>query len=337
MVKRIKLSFADLEVEFVDRDRGIEQVLEWSERGTWFPIVVFGPEGCGKTAWLLQVVEILKEMGYNVIYFNPLRKRFEAEVGIESVRHTILERVRQVSTEYEFAKLVWLVIDVAVEALKHGRKRIAIIVDDAFQYLSPREAAIVVKGLLEIIEHPVERYEKIVAIAATSEGLSRSEIGRHLWAWIMPMWNMSREGFEQLYRQIPEPKPSFEEVWRLTGGNPRMLANLYQMKWSVDEAIKSIITFKKLDTFTLTLSAEERKWLLEAVENPDTLLTKEKLPLIHKLIELNLIIDSITYRDPELWIDQPPPQKDLELGIGKHIAWQTPLHREAIRRALQEL
>jgi hypothetical protein len=337
MVKRIKLSFADLEVEFVDRDRGIEQVLEWSERGTWFPIVVFGPEGCGKTAWLLQAVEILKEMGYNVIYFNPLRKRFEAEVCIESVRHTILERVRQVSTEYEFAKLVWLVIDVAVEALKHGRKRIAIIVDDAFQYLSPREAAIVVKGLLEIIEHPVERYEKIVAIAATSEGLSRAEIGRHLWAWIMPMWNMSREGFEQLYRQIPEPKPSFEEVWRLTGGNPRMLANLYQMKWSVDEAIKSIITFKKLDTFTLTLSAEERKWLLEAVENPDTLLTKEKLPLIHKLIELNLIIDSITYRDLELWIDQPPPQKDLELGIGKHIAWQTPLHREAIRRALQEL
>jgi len=109
------------------------------------------------------------------------------------------------------------------------------------------------------------------------------------------------------------------------------------MKWSVDEVIKSIITFKKLDTFILTLSAEERKWLLEAVENPDTLLAKEKLPLINKLIELNLIIDSITYRDPGLWIDQPPPQKDLELGIGKHIAWQTPLHREAIRRALQEL
>jgi hypothetical protein len=338
VVKRVKLSFAPgLEVEFVDRDKGIKQIYEFAEESTRLPIVVFGPEGCGKSAWLRQAVEILKEMGYSVIYFNPLRKRFEAEVGIESVRRMILERVKQVSTEHEFARLVWLVIDVAIEALKHGRRRLAIVVDDAFQYLSPREAAIIVKGLLEIIEYPEERYEKIVAIVATSEGLSRYEIGRHRWAWMMPMWNMSREGFEQLYRQIPEPKPGFEEIWRITGGNPGALASLYLVRWGIDKAIKNIITSKKLNAFIHTLSAEERKWLLEAVENPDTLLAKEKLPLINKLIELNLIIDSITYRDLELWIDQPPPQKDLELGIGKHIAWQTPLHREAIRRALQEL
>jgi hypothetical protein len=70
--------------------------------------------------------------------------------------------------------------------------------------------------------------------------------------------------------------------------------------------IKSIITSKKLDTFTLTLNTEEKRWLLEAVEDPDTLLAKEKLPLMEKLIELNLIIDAITYRDPPLWTDQPP-------------------------------
>jgi len=49
-----------------------------------------------------------------------------------------------------------------------------------FQYLSVKEAAAVVKSLLEIIEHPEESYEKIVAIVATSEGFSRFEIGRHL-------------------------------------------------------------------------------------------------------------------------------------------------------------
>jgi hypothetical protein len=75
---------------------------------------------------------------------------------------------------------------------------------------------------------------------------------------------------------------------------------------------------------------------MEAVENPDTLPAKERLQLMQKLIELNLIISSIMYRDPALWIDQPPPQRDLELGIGKHIAWQTPIHREAVRKALQE-
>jgi len=205
-----------------------------------------------------------------------------------------------------------------------------------FQATGLRYAAAYVKGLLNMIEHPVERYEKIVAIVATSEGVSRSEIGRHRWAEIRVMWNMSREGFEKLYEKIPDPKPGFDEVWKLTGGNPGMLAKLYRARWSVDEVIKSIIASKDLGTFILSLSAEERKWLMEAVENPDTLPAKERLPLMQKLTELNLIISSIMYRDPELWIDQPPPQRDLELGIGKYIAWQTPLHREAVRRALQE-
>jgi len=337
VVRRVRLSFADLEVEFVDRDRAIQQVLEWSERGTWFPVVVFGPEGCGKTAWLKQAAEVLRERGYEVFYIHPLDKLVYAEVSIPSIKEAFLEFARKALAEDALSRIAWALFDFVRDLLKVRKAKVAIIADDVFQAIGLRYAAAYVKGLLNMIEHPVERYEKIVAIVATSEGVSRSEIGRHRWANLMPMWNMSKEGFEQLYRQIPEPKPSFEEVWRLTGGNPGMLAKLYQMKWSVDEAIKSIITFKKLDTFILTLGAKERKWLLEAVENPDTLLAKEKLPLIQRLIELNLIIDSITYRDLELWIDQPPPQKDLELGIGKHIAWQTPLHREAIRRALQEL
>jgi hypothetical protein len=44
-----------------------------------------------------------------------------------------------------------------------------------------------------MIEHPPESYGRIVAIAVTSEGLSRWEIGRHLWAELRGMWNMRRE------------------------------------------------------------------------------------------------------------------------------------------------
>ena len=53
-----------------------------------------------------------------------MRRRFEADVGIESIKQQILERLRQVSTEHEFAKLIWLVIDDALEILKHGEKRL---------------------------------------------------------------------------------------------------------------------------------------------------------------------------------------------------------------------
>ena len=54
-----------------------------------------------------------------------------------------------------------------------------------------------------------------------------------------------------------------------------------------------------------------------------------------KLVDMNLIVDTLPERDPWFWAGEPPPEKDLGLGIGKDVAWQTPLHREAVRRALE--
>ncbi len=50
------------------------------------------------------------------------------------------------------------------------------------------------------------------------------------------------------------------------------------------------------------------------------------------LTEKNLIV-RVWDRDLN-WVDTPPPERDVELEIGRHYAWQTPLHREAVRRAL---
>jgi energy-coupling factor transporter ATP-binding protein EcfA2 len=339
VLRRVKLPFAPgLEVEFTDRVKGIEQVFEWVERGTWQPVVVFGPEGCGKTSLLLQAVEILREQGYSVIYFNPLRRRFEVEVSVESIKQRILERLRQVSTEFEFVKLIWLVIDVALEVLKHGRKRLAIIVDDAFQFMGVKEAAALIKGLLELTEHPEEEYERIVAIAATSEGLSRTEIGRHRWAEIRAMWNMSREGFEELYKELrrraSNNMPGFDDVWRLIGGNPSLLSQLYQAKWNADTVIHALIEDKGI---TSSFINRWRNWLEEAVRDPDTLWAPDTpQELINELVEKNLIIYNMHSRLEYRWIDTPPPERDLELGIGRYVAWQTPLHREAVRRVLEE-
>jgi predicted AAA+ superfamily ATPase len=55
VLRRIRLPFAPgVEVEFADRRRALEQVVEWSERGTAYPIVIYGPEGCGKTSLINQ-------------------------------------------------------------------------------------------------------------------------------------------------------------------------------------------------------------------------------------------------------------------------------------------
>jgi hypothetical protein len=332
-MKRVELSFAGLKVEFCDRERAIRQVEEFAEKGTWHPIVVFGPEGCGKTSWLRQAVELLKELGFSVIYFNPMRKEFLAEVGIKSIEERVREVLKQASSADALAGFIGYVIDFAIEAIRAGRRRLAMVVDDAFQYVGDKGTALFVKGMLEMIEHPPESYEKIVAIAATSEGFSRREIGRHRWATIRPMWNMSKKGLEELYEKLPSPKPDFEEAWKLTGGNPEMLARLYEAKWRMDVVVAELIRVKELTKDFV------KRWgphLKRVVEDPQSL-WEEDFPdgFREELIAKNLIVYNMYDRDPWFWIDEPPPEKDLELGIGKDVAWQTPLHREAVRKTIE--
>jgi hypothetical protein len=217
--------------------------------------------------------------------------------------------------------------------MRRFRKRIALLVDEVFQAIGLERAEAYVKSLLNLIEYPPEPYERIVIIVATSEGLSRWRIGRHLWSWIIPMWNMSREGFEELYERIPGPKPGFEDVWRLTGGNPRMLTTLYLANWNANSVVEFIARSRAI---TKDFVSKWRRYLEKAVEDPDTLIDEE-VPeeLRRSLIEKNLIVYDMYSRSPDLWVDEPPPEKDPEIGIGRYVAWQTPLHREAVRKALE--
>jgi len=335
-IERVKLVFMPgFVIEFVDRGRGIKQVLKWCVEGTWHPVVVYGPEGCGKSSWLKQTVEILKGYGFDVIYVDPLRREYTAYTDVKEVITRITEVIAD-TTGYIPIKLADLVISLTNQLLKKwGKKRVALLVDDVFQAIGLERVETYVKGLLNIIEYPPEIYERIVVIATTSEGLSRARIGRHRWAWLMPMWNMSKDGFKELYEKLPRVKPPFEDVWRLTGGNPEILKMLYQSKWDVSTVIEAVIEFKKLRSLITSLSDVERKWLSEAVDDPDTLFTRERVGLLNKLVELNLIVDDLPSRNSPNWLDEPPPKKDLEVGIGEYIAWQTPIHREAVREVLK--
>jgi hypothetical protein len=335
-VKRIKLEIAPgVKTEFVDRDRALAQVVEWAEKSTRWPVVIFGPEGCGKTAFLRQAASGLRELGYDVFYLHPLDRVFAAEVDDPDVKTLFLDLVRKTLEDEKWGRLALAVFDLTREILKKRRRKIAIIADDVFQAIGLDKAAAYVKGLLNMIEHPVYRYENIVVLVATSEGMSRSEIGRHRWADIMPMWNMVKDGFRRLYEAIPGVKLLFEEAWRLTGGNPHMLLELHKSGWNVDRVVEALIREKEL---TSSFIAKWRRWLEEAVEDPEALWSPDAPEeLIKQLVEKNLIVYNMYNRDPYFWIDQPPPERDPELGIGKNVAWQTPLHREAVRRALEEV
>jgi dephospho-CoA kinase len=334
-VRRVKLKFTpDLEVEFTDRNRALKQVYELAEKGTASPVVVYGPEGCGKSAWLKQTTEVLREGGFDVIYTDVAHRDYVAHTDVREV----IERVSEViadTTGYIPIKLADLVVLLANQLLKKWRKKkIALLVDEVFQAIGLDKAEIYTKMLLNIIEYPPESYENIVIIVATSEGLSRWRVGRHRWAWLMPMWNMSKKGFEELYEKIPNPKPPYEEIWRLTGGNPYVLRSLYINKWSTNILTNIIVEEKRL---TPEFISKWGKWLELTVEDPDNLWSPE-VPeeIINELIARNLIVYFLRDRDPELWIDEPPPERDLEVGVGRYVAWQSPIHREAVKRVLEK-
>ena len=334
-MNKVELEFAPgLWMEFTNRDRALKQVEEWAEKSTWRPVVVFGPEGCGKTALLLQASAMLRELGFEVFYLHPLERKFEAEVDLPDLKSEFMRFVERALGENALGRITWAAVDFIRKLQKARQGKIAVIADDVFQAIGLDAAAAYVKALLNLIEYPESRYEKIVVLVTTSEGASRREIGRHRWAHLAPMWNMSMEGFRQLYERIPGPKPPFEEVWRWTGGNPDMLRRLYEASWNVDKVVTAIAREKVLSS---PFVARWRGWLEQAVENPDALWSPEASEeLIDALEEKNLIIYNMYERDPYFWIDQPPPERDPELGIGKNVAWQTPIHREAVRRALRE-
>ncbi|MEM4059307.1 MAG: ATP-binding protein, partial [Pyrobaculum sp.] len=146
-MKRIKLTLAsNLEVEFADRDLALKRMEEWAERGMVKIQVVFGPEGCGKTAWLRQSAVLLRELGFHVIYVDPLRKYFEAYTDVKEVAKRLAEAAAETLGKAE-VKLASLVIDLAVELLKKKRKKVAVLADDVFQAIGLNEAAKYVKAL----------------------------------------------------------------------------------------------------------------------------------------------------------------------------------------------
>jgi len=335
-MRKAKVVFAGRTVEFVDRDRAIKQIEELGEKGTWRVFVVYGPEGCGKTALLRQAAEILEdELGYSVIYVNPLAEKVEEILTFTPSIRDIVKEVFGLFPE-PYSRIVDVAVSIASYVVKRlPRSRVAILMDDIFQAVGLDKAEAYVKTLLNLIEWPPAEYERIVVLVTSSEGVTRTKVGRHRWAELLTMWNMPREGFRELYNLLPELKPPLEDVWRLTGGNPKALEELYRENWSADRVTNKIILSRGV---TYAFVSKWGRYLEEAIEDPDSLWrgAGEVEKLVEELVERNLIVFHLPPREEGYWVDEPPPERNPELGVGRYVAWQTPLHREAVRRALEQ-
>ena len=154
-MKRIKLKLAPgVETEFVDRDRALGQIVEWAEKSTRFPVVVFGPEGCGKSAFLRQAAEALGEFGFDVVYVDAAHRDFVAYTDVAEVARRLLDAASDVSGLAQL-KLAYLAVDLAKELIgRWGKKKVAVLVDEVFHAVGLDKTGIYVKSLLNLIEYP---------------------------------------------------------------------------------------------------------------------------------------------------------------------------------------
>ena len=127
-MRRVELELVPgLRVEFMDRERGLGQVVEWAVRGTRFPVVIFGPEGCGKSAFLRQVSAMFRELGFDVFYLHPLERGFRAEVAVPGIRREFVQFVERALGESALGRVAWAALDFVRKLQRARRGRIAVV------------------------------------------------------------------------------------------------------------------------------------------------------------------------------------------------------------------
>jgi len=320
---------------FVDRDAELSRLLELCERGFYPVLYVYGPEGCGKTRLVKELIDRVAGRGsYVAIYVDAqsVSSLEEAVFGPPEVVRVVAEAVGSVvgGLGAAVARVLPYAVRKALERSVRGR-RVVVVVDDVARPLGLEAVEGFAKKLLDLVEWLLTRgAASVLAIATTSEGASLEALWRHNYVYPTLLWNLPRRGFEELAHQLDPPSEEVvEEAWRLTGGNPRMLIEIARgFGWSIDTWFRRRVVDRVEALCTRVRAEGLEEHLRLAIEDPDHLL--EARELYRLLLEENLVLYKRVATLAGTYVEP-----DHELGIGRYIAWQTPAHRLALKTVLE--
>jgi len=349
--------YAMSEVRFIDRVEEIRALRGWCSSFRYVPLYLYGPEGCGKTRLLRELVKRFDELmgGDSIaIYVDALEGRDIgralmtsgvlaksvdiAKLGLRVVSDLI---ARNIPVGQALSQSLSLIVDEVARRV-YGRvlhdKYVLIVVDDVTRAVGLDKIEWYVKWVFELMNKLQEEYRPraINVIVSTSEGLSLDLISRHRHASIKLLWNLSREAFKELFTELKPPQNlDFEEVWRLLGGNPGKLVELATWhQWSLNRMIEEyrVRLFKHLSEVKERGLINELKILVDDITEAEEVHSREMRNLIRLLEEKNLVIYKYWTTLTGKEFKKPNP----ELGIGRYYAWQTPLYREILREIVSQ-
>ena len=311
---------------FSDREQEAGKLLGLYRRGAAVPVLVYGPEGAGKSTLLRYIVWRVDRDGGLGVYIDAL-----SGGDLEEAIYPLTSTVRGVLADVlagaapplgrVLAVRLWdLLSGLLMRAEVKGR-RVLVVVDGVYRALGLEEAEAYTKRLYELLGRLYGLgVESALVVVATSEGASRRLLARHSYASTSLLWNLTRDGLDELLSQIEAPI-STEEAWRITGGNPRLLGRLAELEWSPGKLVAGLAEQRLAEA----LEAVGREALEKLVEDPDS-----EPEAARRLEDMNLMI-----RLSRVASLSPPPEPDRELGVGRDWAWQTPAYRLAALRLLE--
>ena len=184
-------------IKFIDREIELNQLLKYCKFGFYPILYIYGPEGCGKTRLLKELINKVKEVehDYLIIYIDTTctSNIQDALITIPDITKEFLELIKETGPIGRLIALSITYILKKIEKYLIKDKHIVLLIDDVAKPLGLDIIEFYAKKLLDLIEELYSKEARSVFIlATTSEGISRKLLARHNYVFLTQIWNLDK-------------------------------------------------------------------------------------------------------------------------------------------------